>query len=127
MVKRKRKVVKRRRKRKFGNFIKDKVNNILGAIAAPFRGVLEKEPQFKDDNIKKELGEKLAGNAKKDIIIPTAAELKNKLKEDFKEYGTASDKLGNTIEFFKDKLNQGAEALYAMMDNMDLKKKYKKK
>ena len=34
----------------------DKVNNILGAKKAPLGGVIAKEPQFKDDNIKKELG-----------------------------------------------------------------------
>ena len=123
--KRKRKAPKRRRRNRFG-FINKKVNEILGAIAEPVGDILATK-EFSDDTIKTTLEGKLAGNAKKDIIIPNVVKLKNKLKEDFKEYGTASDKLGKTITFFKQKANDGAEALYAMMDNMGLKEKIQEK
>jgi hypothetical protein len=123
--KRKRKAPKRRRRNRFG-FINKKVNEILGAIAEPVGDILATK-EFSNDTIKTTLETKLAGNAKKDTIIQNVVELKNTLKEDFKGYGTASDKLGKTIAFFKKKLNEGAEALYAMMDNMGLKEKIQEK
>tara|TARA_X000000950_G_scaffold281716_1_gene379043 strand:- start:587 stop:2146 length:1560 start_codon:yes stop_codon:yes gene_type:complete len=125
MAKRKRKAPKRRRRNRFG-FIKEKVNEILGAIAEPVGTILGTD-EFSDTTVKTTLETKLAGNAKKDTIIPNVVELKNILEEDFNGYATAEKKLGKTIEFFKQKANDGAEALYAMMDNFPIKAKIIKK
>ena len=91
-------------------------------MAAPLGTILGTD-EFSEENIQKKIGDKINDPTKKDTIIKNVIELKNTLKEDFDGYAEASDKLGKTIEFFKQKTNDGAEALYAMMDNMELKGK----